>query len=146
MAQILQSISHFWMPWHGVTEENRISSGNQHLPADREGKKMDSVVGATVVQNAADVDQKFQKGIQAIWRIIQDIAGAPVPHQDKGGKTGTLTKLFPAILEPTRTLFKVSAISCDICQFIFITKTCSRDLLGNHSMHDTPLIKNTPPS
>ena len=46
---------------------------------------MDSVVGAAVAQNAADVDLRFQKGIHAIWMIVKDIAGVPVPSEDGGG-------------------------------------------------------------
>jgi hypothetical protein len=108
MAQILESISYFWAPWHGVTEENR-SSGRQLLPAAREGHAMDSVVGAALAQNAADVDAKFQKGIQTIWKTILDIAGVPVSHEDDTGTSKTTIKLAPGVLDSTRLLFKVSA-------------------------------------
>jgi hypothetical protein len=67
---------------------------------------MDSVVGAAVAQNAADVDMRFQKGIHAIWKIVKDIAGVPVPSGDGAGKT---IKLSPGVLDATRGLFKVSA-------------------------------------
>jgi hypothetical protein len=69
---------------------------------------MDSVVGTVIAQNAADVDQKFQKGIQAIWKIVKDVAGVSVPYEDVDGKTGSTIKLAPGILDTTRQLFKVS--------------------------------------
>jgi len=106
MAQILESI---WAPWHRVTEENRSSSGHQLLPAAREGHAMDSVVGAAVAQNAADVDAKYQKALQSIWKTVLDVAGVPVPGEDDTGKSKTTIKLAPGVLNATRQLFKVSA-------------------------------------
>ena len=105
--------------------------------------QLDSVVGTAVAQNAADLNLKFQKGIQTIWKMIKDIAGAPVPYEDEAGNRRSTIKLAPRILDTTRILFKVSASHfLQYLKILYLSPilVCLRDLPGNHLMHDIPLI------
>ncbi|KAF8811735.1 hypothetical protein BYT27DRAFT_7072950, partial [Phlegmacium glaucopus] len=70
MVTILEQISQKWVPWHGVTEENGVSSGHQVVMGVRNGDHLDPIIGVAIAQSAADVDMKYRKGMTSIWKNI----------------------------------------------------------------------------
>ena len=122
MVTILKQISSNWLPWHNVTEENRVSSDHQLLKGVRDGDELDPIVGVVIAQSAAEVDLKYRKGMATIWKVVQDMCGiSMVPDSNDEMDTGTSTrKISNAVCNATQDFFQVCAFQISI-NFIFIT-------------------------
>jgi hypothetical protein len=116
MAVILEEISHFWVPWHSINANSRVSSEHQWIQKTRDGKEVNAIVGVAVAQSAADVDMKYRKGIALIWKTIQDLCGVAVkPDHDSDsdsddvqeGSSTMLKKIPRNVLKSTLDLFHV---------------------------------------
>ena len=111
---------------------------------------MDPLIGAAIVQSAADVDLKYQKGIASIWKTVQALCKISVkPDDDEEeedghdvgeGSSKTVTKLGSNVLEGAEAFFRVSVLPIFI-KFIFITSSTHRSWLQSLLMLVIHMIK-----